>query len=129
MADLRERLYAKWQMSDCYMFRVDGDSIIDATVSGNRSLHPASCVLHPASCTLHPLWTVQRLGRGRAARSRGRGRGAQVDKEEDLATYVPRAQLQASADALNREVRPRAREAPRLPRAFCDALTRAAVPT
>jgi len=92
-------------------------------------LHPASCVLHPASCTLHPLWTVQRRSRGRAARSRGRGRGAQVDTEEDLATYVPRAQLQASADALNREVRPRAREPPRRPRACRDALTRAAAPT
>ena len=32
VADLREKQYDKWQFSDCYMFRIDEETIVDATV-------------------------------------------------------------------------------------------------
>ena len=35
VADQREKNYEKWGLGDCYMFRLDNNQVIDATLKGN----------------------------------------------------------------------------------------------
>lgn len=64
VADMREKRYAQEGIGSSYLFRVDHDTIIDATKCGNLARFINHC------CTVC-------VGRGqRAGRGQGRGRGA-----------------------------------------------------
>ena len=64
VADLREKKYKEQGFGDCYMFRVDKDSVIDASFKGNQARYlNHSCEVIPLliSLSLQSFFPIAQL--------------------------------------------------------------------